>query len=90
MKASELEARLQELRKLHGDFEVMVDCVDPLFLVPIDEVDVDPEQDRIVIWPGDSRVKTEGRPGYVCVCCGDEPVDPEAGFDTCPSCAART
>lgn len=51
MKASAAAVRLVDLIKAHGDFEIMVDC-NPLELVPIDEIDVDPEQDVIVIWPG--------------------------------------
>lgn len=59
MKASELIVRLCDLIKQSGgDMEVLVDCVDPFELVPIEEVDVPPEHDVLVIWP---RVAAEAK-----------------------------
>ena len=36
----------------------------------------------------DVRIKHPQR-AYLCVVCGANPVDPDAGFDTCASCAER-
>ena len=36
----------------------------------------------------DVRIKHPQR-AYLCVVCGENPVDPEDGFDTCASCAER-
>lgn len=36
----------------------------------------------------DVRIKRPQR-AFLCVVCGENPVDPDAGFDTCASCAGR-